>query len=79
MSIIQRRGFTVEPLGQLSLLASEGFEAAAWTQSNVFFSSRVTIEATGETKMLQVHPVFGDQATANLVAMEYGNKRAGNI
>ena len=77
-AIIQCFGFTVEPLGQLPLLASEGFEAAEWTQGDVFFSSRVTIEATGEAQIFQVHPVLGDQSTVNLVAMEYGNKRAGN-
>jgi hypothetical protein len=76
--IIQGVGFTVEPLGQIPMLISEGFDAADWTEGNVFFSSRVTIEARGETQILQVHPVLGDQATASLVAMEYGNKRAGN-
>jgi hypothetical protein len=38
----------------------------------------VTITATGETQIFQLHPVLGDQRTVNLVAMEYGNKRAGN-
>jgi hypothetical protein len=76
--LIQGIGFTVEPLGQIPMLASEGFEAADWTKGDVFFSSRVTIEVTGETQILQVHPVLGDQDAANIRAMEYGNKRAGN-
>jgi hypothetical protein len=76
--LIQGVGFTVEPLGQIPMLVSEGFDAAEWTENDVFFSSRVTIEATGETQIFQLHPVLGDQSTANLVAMEYGNKRAGN-
>ena len=76
--LIQGVGFTVEPLGQIPMLVSEGFDAADWTEGNIFFSSRVTIEATGETQILQIHPVLGDQSTANLTAMEYGNKRAGN-
>ena len=79
--IIQGVGFTVEPLGPLPLLFSEGlpYQVADWTKGNVFFSSRVTIEATGETQILQVFPVGGQtQDAANLVAMEYGNKRAGN-
>jgi len=79
MAIIQCFGFTVEPLGPLPLLVSEGYEAAAWTEDDVFFSSRVTIEATGETQIFQLHPVLGDQSTVNLMAMEYGNKRAGNV
>lgn len=77
--MIQGNGFTVEPLGQIPMLISEGYEAAAWTENDVFFSSRVTIEATGETQILQIHPVLGDQDTANIRAMEYGNKRAGNV
>jgi hypothetical protein len=76
--LIQGIGFTVEPLGQIPMLVSEGFDAAEWTEDDVFFSSRVTIEATGETQIFQLHPVLGDQSTVNLVAMEYGNKRAGN-
>jgi hypothetical protein len=77
--VIQGNGFTVEPLGQIPMLISEGYEAAAWTEGDVFFSSRVTIEATGETQILQVFPVGGQtQDAANLVAREYGNKRAGN-
>ena len=76
--IIQGVGFTVEPLGQISMLMSEGSDAAEWTENGVFFSSRVTIETTGETQIFQLHPVLGDQSTVNLVAMEYGNKRAGN-
>jgi hypothetical protein len=76
--LIQGVGFTVEPLGQIPMLVSEGFEAADWTEGNVFFSSRVTIEVTGEKQIFQLHPVLGDQSTVNLVAMEYGNKRAGN-
>jgi hypothetical protein len=80
MAIIQCFGFTVEPLGPLPLLVSEGYEAAAWTEDDVFFSSRVTIAATGETQILQVFPVGGQtQDAANLVAMEYGNKHAGNV
>jgi hypothetical protein len=74
--LIQGIGFTVEPLGQIPMLVSEGFEAADWTKGDVFFSSRVTIEATGETQIFQV--AFQTQDVANLVAMEYGNKRAGN-
>ena len=80
-ALIQCFGFTVEPLGPLPLLVSEGlpYQVADWTKGNVFFSSRVTIEATGETQILQVFPVGGQtQDAANLVAMEYGNKRAGN-
>ena len=77
-AVIQGSGFTVEPLGQIPMLISEAYEAASWTEGDVFFSSRVTIEATGETQILQVHPVLGDQSTANLVAMEYGNHRCGN-
>ena len=76
--LIQGVGFTVEPLGQIPILASEGFNAADWTEGDVFISARVTIEATGETQVFQSHPVFGDQRRVNLVAMEYGNKRAGN-
>jgi hypothetical protein len=76
--LIQGVGFTVEPLGQIPMLKSEGFDAAQWTEGDVFFSSRMTIEATGETQVFQLHPVLGDQSTVNLVAMEYGNKRAGN-
>lgn len=76
--LIQGVGFTVEPLGKIPMLLTEGYSAAPWTTTDIFFSSRVTIEATGETQIFQVHPVLGDQATANLVAMEYGNKRAGN-
>jgi hypothetical protein len=77
-AIIQCFGFTVEPLGQIPMLLTEGYSAAPWTTTDIFFSSRVTIEATGETQILQVHPVLGDQSTANLTAIEYGNKRAGN-
>ena len=77
-AIIQCFGFTVEPLGAIPSLLSGLADAAPWTKTDIFFSSRVTIEATGETQILQVHPVAGDQSTANLVAMEYGNKRAGN-
>jgi hypothetical protein len=73
--IIQRHGFTVEPLGQIPSLQPPAL-TAAWAQTDIFSSARVTIEATGETQIFQV---FGDdQATANLVAMEYGNKRVGN-
>ena len=59
--LIQCLGFTVEPLGPLPLLFSEGlpYQVADWTKGNVFFSSRVTIEATGETQILQVFPVGG--------------------
>jgi len=77
--LIQGIGFTVEPLGQIPMLVSEGFDAAEWTEDDVFFGSRVTIEATGEAQIFQLHPVLGDQSTVNLVAMEYGNKRAGNV
>jgi hypothetical protein len=76
--IIQGVGFTVEPLGQIPMLVSERFDAAEWTEDDVFFSSRVTIEATGETQVFQLHPVLGNQSTVNLVATEFGNKRAGN-
>jgi len=76
--LIQGIGFAVEPLGQIPMLVSEGFDAAAWTEGDVFFSARVTIEATGETQVFQLHPVLGDQSTVNLVAMEYGNHRCGN-
>jgi hypothetical protein len=78
MSIIQCSGFTVEPLGQIPMMLTEGYSAAPWTTTDIFYSSRVTIEATGETQILQVHPVLGDQSTANLVAMEYGTHRCGN-
>jgi hypothetical protein len=76
--LIQSVGFTVEPLGQIPMLLTEGYSAAPWATTDIFFSSRVTIEATGETQILQIHPVLGDQDTANIRAMEYGNKRAGN-
>jgi hypothetical protein len=76
--LIQGVGFAVEPLGQIPMLVSEGFAAADWTEGSVFFSSRVTIAATGETQIFQLHPVLGDQSTVNLVALAYGNKRAGN-
>jgi hypothetical protein len=81
MSIIQCCGFTVEPLGAMPWLPwlsgeTPDPDVAAFAKTNFFASARVTIEATGETQILQV---FGDdQGTANLVAMEYGNKRAGN-
>ena len=72
---IQGVGFTVEPLGQIPSLQPPGL-TAAWAQTDIFSSARVTIEATGETQVFQV--LGDDQATANLVAMEYGNKRSGN-
>jgi hypothetical protein len=74
--LIQGVGFTVEPLGQIPMLLSEGFDAADWTAGDVFFSSRVTIEATGETQSFQV--AFQTQDAVNLLARVYGNKRAGN-
>jgi hypothetical protein len=77
--LIRGFGFAVEPLGQIPMLVSQGFYAAAWTEGDVFFSARVTIEATGETQVFQLHPVLGDQDTVNLTAMRYGSKRAGNM
>jgi hypothetical protein len=73
--IIQCFGFTVEPLGRIPSLLPPGL-TEAWAQTDFFSSARVTIEATGETQVFQVYG--DDPARASLVAMEYGNKRAGN-
>ncbi len=74
-AIIQCFGFTVEPLGKIPSLLPPAL-TAPWAQTDIFSSARVVIEATGETQIFQV--LGDDQSTANLVAMEYGNKRAGN-
>jgi hypothetical protein len=77
MAIIQGFGFTVEPLGSLPLLFSEGAIVASWTTEPVFPSARVTIEATGESQVLQVFATK-TQDDANLMAMIYGNHAVGN-
>jgi hypothetical protein len=76
-NIIQCSGFTVEPLGNLPLLISEGANVAPWTAEPVFPSAQVTIEATGETQILQVFRTK-TQDDANLMAMIYGNDAVGN-
>ena len=80
--IIQGFGFTVEPLGQIPYLGNDA-KAPAWIKDNEWYSARVTIAATGEVQTLQVVTFFwqtipNSQDLANLQALEYGNKHAGN-
>jgi hypothetical protein len=77
MSAIQGYGFTVTPLGNLPLLPSAGQSPAAWTQNAVFPSAEVSITATGQSIVLQVF-AGKTQDDANLNAMIFGNKNAGN-
>lgn len=77
-NVIQCFGFHVIPLGQIPLLPQP--EAVApFLLSVGWYSSKVVIEATGETQIFQVYPSVSQlQSHADLIAMEYGNHRVGN-
>jgi hypothetical protein len=77
MPAIQYYGFSITPLGNLPLLFSAGQNPAPWTSSPIFPSTEVSINATGQTIILQVWP-NETQDDANLNAMIFGNKNAGN-
>ena len=81
-AIIQCLGFTVEPLGLIPYIGADA-DTPSWITDSEWYSSRVTIAATGEIQILQrmIFPFQDGPSTqdlANLQAMEYGNKRAGN-
>jgi len=81
--IIQGFGFIVEPLGLLPYIGDGADSVPSWITGSEWYSSRVTIAATGEVQVLQcmTFPFRSGPSTqdlANLTAMEYGNKRAGN-
>jgi hypothetical protein len=81
-AIIQCFGFTVEPLGLLPAIGTDA-ETPSWITGSEWYSSRVTIAATGEVQVLQLmtFPFRSGPSTqdlANLQALEYGNRRAGN-
>ena len=77
--VIQGFGFHVEELGQLHYLGPSDANTLPYFLNSVWYSSRVTIEATGETQVFQVFPSVSQlQSHANLRALEYGNHRCGN-
>ena len=77
-NVIQCFGFYVTPLGQIPFLGpTEG--TSPYLLNTLWYSSRVTIEKTGETQVFQVFPGISQlQSHANLRALAYGNHRVGN-